>query len=377
MPLTPDVDGLDLLGDVLSAYRHDLNRTPDVAQFGAQDTRWLRTALEVERVVTANGADEPRAMHRRAAHPVLRASKLLAETERMEAAGAVALAFATLGYARRAWEKADPASCGTAIFRQARICRTVGATRAAENYYSFLASYATRHRLPELRGRALVGHGLLRTLEGNPAAGRRWFIKARRVSANHPVASAVAYHGEMHAALALGDHSGALIAGWRALTSGALPAYDEAGVLVNLASLALRAGHPLAALATARRAIRQCKQPRVQLTAFSKAAAAAAALGRKSLVDKYSAQLIGVSAHVNVPFEELEARSELAQALAIVGERAKAHRLARSARQDAGKHMFSAIVERCDNLLRDTLPVADRLPLSGAAKRVVDELVAV
>jgi hypothetical protein len=371
------VDGLDLLGDALSAYRHDLDRTPDVAQFGAHDAQWLRTALQVERLVTANGADEPQAMKRRAAHPALRGPKLLAEAERMEAAGAVALAFATLGYARRAWERTDPASCGMAIFRQARICRTVGATRAAENYYSFLASYATRHRLPELRGRALVGHGLLRTLEGNPAAGRRWFIKARRVSANHPVASAVAYHGEMHAALALGDYSGALIAGWRALSSAVLPTHDEAGVLVNLASLALRAGHPTAALATARRAIRQCKHSRVRLIAYAKAAAAAADLGQPALVARYAAQLTGEAARVNVPFEELEARSELAEALAVVGERTKAHRLARRTRQDAAEHKFTAIVERCDHVLRDTLPVADLLPLTGAARRVVEELAAV
>jgi hypothetical protein len=302
---------------------------------------------------------------------------LLAATEQMEAGGALALAFATLGYARRVWERSDAQACGTAIFRQARICRTVGATRAAENYYSLLTSFATRHRLPELRGRACIGHGLLRLVEGNPAAGRRWFVKARSASGNHPVATAVSYHAEMNASLALGDDSGALVAGWRALAGGVLPRYDEAGVLVNLASLALRAGHAEAALTTVRRAIQRSAHPRVRLGAYAKGAAAAAALGRRPLVERFAARLVGVAAHLNVPFEELEARSELAAAFAQVGDRSRARRLARVVREEALTHRFTTIVHRCDHVLGDTPAAPERVALTGAARRVVAELAAV
>ncbi|MHB8838190.1 MAG: hypothetical protein ACYC7F_04485 [Gemmatimonadaceae bacterium] len=373
----PDLDGLALLGDVLSAYRHDLARTPDVARFGAHDAHWLQTALRVEQLVSRPDRGTTRHPRPLEAHPALRGPRLLALAEQMEAAGAVTLAFATLAYARRVWERTDTASCGAAIFRQARICRTVGATRAAENYYSLLASFAGRHRLPELRGRALVGHGLLRLVEGNPAAGRRWFVKARSASGNHPVASAVAYHAEMNAALGMEDWSGALIAGWRALVLDVLPRHDEAGVLINLAALALRTGHPAAALSTVRRAIRRCAHPRVRLIAYSKGAAAAAALGRPALVNRFASQLMGIAAHVNVPFEELDARSELAAALAEIGERARARRLARNVRAEARNHKFATIIERCDRVLQDTRLDPELLPLSAAAKRVVEELVAV
>jgi hypothetical protein len=373
-----DLDGLALMGDVLTAYRHDLERTPDVARFGARDAAWLKTALAVERAAGEPGRWTAKRFQQAGASAVLRAPRLLAETERMEAAGALALAFATLGYARRVWERTDPSGCGTAIFRQARICRTVGATRAAENYYSLLTSHATRHRLPELRGRACIGHGLLRLVEGNPAAGRRWFVKARSASGNHPVATAVSYHAEMNAALALGDDSGALVAGWRALSGGVLPRYDEAGVLVNLAALALRAGHAEAALTTVRRAIQRSTHPRVRLIAFSKGAAAAAALARRPLVERFAADLMGVAAHVNVPFEELDARSELAVAFAQVGDRPRARRLARTVREEALRHRFTTIVHRCDHVLGETPSAPEpRVMLTGAARRVVKELAAV
>ena len=371
----PDLDGLSLFGDVLNAYRNDLARTPDIARFGTNDAKWLTAALRVEQLVSQPDRGSTKRIRSLGSHPALRGSAVLALTERMEAAGAVALAFATLAYARRVWERSDTASCGTAIFRQARICRTVGAMRAAENYYSLLSSFAGRYRLPELRGRAFIGHGLLRLVEGNPAAGRRWFVKARAASGNNPVATAVSYHAEMNAALALKDWSGALIAGWRALSNNVLPPYDEAGVLVNIASLALRAGHPEAALATVNRAVRRSAHPRVRLGAYSKGAAAAAALARSGLVNRFAGRLISVAAHVNVPFEELEARSEVAESLARIGERDRARRLARRVRDEAQQHKFATIVQRCDDVLADSRPVEERLPLSTAARRVVEELV--
>jgi hypothetical protein len=368
-----DLLGTGLACDVLSAYRHDLERTPDVVAFGPHDARWLRIALRVEQLTSQPGAGRAGGLKRLGAHPTLRGTPLLALTERMEAAGALMLAFATLAYARRVWERTDAASAGMAIFRQARICRMSGATAAAENYYAYLLAYATRHRLPELRGRALIGRGILRTLEGNPSAGRRWYVLARRVSANHPVAAAVSYHGEMNAALAMHDYSGATVAGWRALETRSLGAYDEAGVLVNLASLALQAGRPHAALATVRRAIRRCAHHRVRLGAFAKGALAAAALDRPALVEAFAARLVGVAARIAVPFEELEARSELAEAFALVGDRTRARRLARSVQAEASQHGFASVMARCDRVLHDA-PAAALLALSPSARRVMAEL---
>jgi hypothetical protein len=292
----------------------------------------------------------------------------------MEAGGALTLAFTTLAAARRVWDTADPSSAGLAIFHQARICRTSGAAQAAENFYTYLFGYATRHRLPELRGRALVGRGIIRTLEGDPAAGRRWFAKARAAAGGNPVAIGVSYHAEMVAALAQGDHSQALVSGWKALSTGALESYDEAGVMINLASISLQAGHPVAAMRAVHRALRKSAHPRVRLTAYSKGALAAAQLGQKAMVNKFAARLVATAASANFPVDELESRSELAVAFARVGETAKARRLARSVRHEAQLLDLEVVVRRC-NLLLDDEEIADEVvTLSAPARRIVLEL---
>jgi len=370
---TVDPYGTDLICDALSAYRRDLERTPDVVRFGDDDAKWLLFALQLERL-TAPATGRVRRTSPLATHEALQPKRLLALAERMESAGALTLAYATLAAARRVWDTTDPASAGMAIFRQARICRTSGATPAAENFYTYLFSFARRNRLPELRGRALVGLGIIRTLSGDPVAGRRWFVKARAVSAHNPVVVAVSYHGEMAAALAQEDFSRALVAGWHALEAGTLDSYDEAGLMVNMASIALRAERPLAALRAVRGALRKSNHARVRLIAYSKGAMAAARLNRKELVEKFAARLMATAASANFPLEKLEARSELAVAFAHVGETTKARRLARSVRRDALQLDFDVVVRRCDALLAGEVVAEEIVTLSAPARRVVLEL---
>jgi hypothetical protein len=375
MMTTAPVDsfGTALICDVLTAYRRDLERTPDVVRFGADDASWLRVALRLEGL-TAPATGHVRRSSPLATHPALRPGRLLALAERMESAGALILAYTTLAAARRVWDSTDPPSAGTAIFRQARICRTSGATQAAENFYSFLFTFATRHRLPELRGRALVGKGIIRTLSGDAHAAYRWYSKARAASGQHPVAVAVSYHGEMAAALGEGDCSRALVAGWRALETGALGSYDEAGLMVNMASIALRAGHPGSALRAVRYALRRSSHVRVRLTAYSKGALAAARLGRRALLDKFAARLVAAAAAANFPLDELESRSELAEAFAYTGENAKARRLARSVRREALDLGLEIVIRRCDSILGGEEVMEEAVALSAPAQRVVLEL---
>ena len=370
---TVDPYGTDLICDVLTAYRRDLERTPHVVRFGDDDARWLQLALQVERL-TAPAVGRVRRGSPLATHAALRPKRLLAVAEGMEATGALTLAYTTLAAARRVWDSIDPASAGVAISRQARICRTSGATPAAENFYTYLFSFAKRNRLPELRGRALVGLGIIRTLEGDPTAGRRWFVKARAVAGGNSVAIGLSYDAEMVAALAEGDHSQALVSGWKALATGALASHDEAGVMNNLASIALQAGHPLAAMRAVHRALRKSAHPRVRLTAYSKGALAAAQLGRKAMVEKFAARLVATAASANFPVDELESRSELAVAFAHIGETAKARRLARTVRRDALRLDLGLVVRRCDALLAGDDLTEETIALSAPARRVMLEL---
>jgi tetratricopeptide (TPR) repeat protein len=292
----------------------------------------------------------------------------------MEAAGALTLAFTLLGAARRIWDTADPSNAGVAIFRQARICRTSGATQAAETFYSFLYSFSTRHRLPELRGTALVGRGYLRMLAGDSAAALRWYERARSDSGHNAVAVARSYHAEMFLALAAADSSRALVAGSKAIATHALASHDEAGVMVNIATIVLRAGRPRTAMRVLKQAIALTRHPRVRLIAYSKAALAAAAQHKVSVVERLAARVVATAARVNIPFEELEARSEVAQAFASVGESAKARRLARAARTEALAQGFAVIVQRCDAILSEQANLAPPVVLSAPAQRVVAEL---
>lgn len=369
----PDPYGAMLYCDALTAYRRDLDRTPDVVRFGADDAGWLRRTVQLERLTAAAPA-RVRAGSALATQPALRPAPLLAVAERMESAGALILAFTALSAARRVWDSADPASAGIAIFRQARISRTLGAKQSAENFYSFLYAFATRHRLPELRGRALVGKGIIRTLEGDAAAAYRWYAKARIACGRHPAAVAVSYHGEMAAALSAGDFSRALVAGWHALSTGALLRHDEAGLMVNMASIALRADQPQSALRAVRVALRASNHARVRLTAYSKGALAAAQLGQRTLLERYAARVVATAATASFPLEELESRSELAVAFALVGDTAKARRLASAARRDALPLGLGTIVRRCDALLAGHAAAEPAVALSAPAQRVVRQL---
>ena len=302
---------------------------------------------------------------------MLRGKPLLALAERIEAAGALTLAFSILAYARQAWDKDDPASAAEAIRRQGRICRTIGAPDMADQYYVFLYAYATRHHLHESRGAAFIGRGVLRCVGGELLAGARWFAKARAASRHHPVIVAGSYYGEMAVALANQDHSAALIAGTRALRSGGLSDHDAAGVLSNLAGIAQRAGRPKTALHLLRQAMRRTKHPRLRTHFFAKAALAAARMGRVALVERFGARLIGEAVHFNLPADELEARSELAQAFDNIGQRAKAARIARSVRAEAETRGLAIIVARCDAILAGEEHTPAPITLGAPARRAI------
>jgi len=52
---TPRTDpyGTALICDVLTAYRRDLERTPDIVHFGDADAQWLTAGLDVERLTAS------------------------------------------------------------------------------------------------------------------------------------------------------------------------------------------------------------------------------------------------------------------------------------------------------------------------------------
>lgn len=364
MPLRPaDTAGsnyLTLICDPLTAYRRDMERVADLVRFGSADDRWIRHALRLERLVAARTL-RTTSVRTLAKEPLLRPGRLLALTERIEAAGALILAFNMLESARRVWDDTDAHAAGMALCRQARIGRTMGDTDVASQYYAAAIKLAVRRRLPDVRGDALVGRGVMHGMRGDFASAYRAFGEARRVAGQIPEAVASAYIGEMTAARAHGDWNRVVTAGSRALRVKPLSGPNEATLLILIASVALRARELRAAGMALRRALSCSRHPRLRLHIFAKMAKVAAALGHHGEVAAWARKFRMAATRVNLPGDELSARSELAQAFATVGDTARARRLATTVRAQAVTLGLAIVVRECDEILKK--PAIAMLPI--------------
>jgi len=303
--------------------------------------------------------------------PLLRPSRLLALTERIEAAGALVLAFNMLDSARRVWETVDAHAAGKALCRQARICRTMGDNEAASHYYAAAIRLAVRRRLPDVRGDALVGRGVMLGMGGDLISAYRAFGEARRVAGRIPEAVASAYIGEMTAARAHGDWNRVVTAGVRALRVQPLSGPNRATLLVLIATVALRAQQPRAAGGALRQALSCSRHPRLRLHVFAKMAKVAAALGRREELAEWARKLSIAATRVNLPGDELSARSELAQAFAMIGETARARRLAMAVRAQAVGLGLAIVTRECDEILKKRTITLRPVQLSRHALRAV------
>ena len=337
--------------DPLTAYRSDLERVGDVVQFGATDDKWLRRAVRIERLAAC--ALRTRSEVRRVSSmSSLSQAGILGVAERIEAAGALLLAFSLLDSARRLWDIVAPAAACAALLRQARIGRTLGRWDVAERLYNALVRRSAACGTPDLAGQAYLGLGSMYYHTGKLSASRLSFRRARALADRSLTTTSASYHGEMAVALAQGDLNAALVSGVEALETRALRRPDEVGVLVNIAAIAIRSGDAADAIRLLARARTLTRHGRLRMHILGKTALAAAALGRVAAVDRAASGIIREAARVNFPADELEARSELAQAYLDVGETPKAFRIARSVRARAVRLDLGVVVQRCDAILR-------------------------
>lgn len=339
-----------LICDPLTAYRRDLERVGDIVRFGSSDDRWLRDAMHLERLAaskTLRGRSRRSLMR----ESLLQPARLLRLTERIEAAGALLLAYNMVLAARRVWHKTDRYADGLGIFRQARIARTIGAVSEAIRSYSALLRHATRHRMPDLRARAWNGLGVIYGMQGHSRAAYRAFAAARRVGHASADLVSTAFHGEMATALADGDLSRATIAGMGALDAAGLPGHAEAAIMVNVASIALRAQRPRAAVRVLADALRRTRHPRVRLHIYGKMTLASATLRAAADTERWAQRLVVAATRVAAPAEVLEARCDVAEAWRVLGDTTRARRLVKSIRAQATASGLPLIVRRCDAII--------------------------
>ena len=177
------------------------------------------------------------------------------------------------------------------------------------------------------------------------------FVRARATSKRNATTVGASYHGEMAVALAQGNLSHAIGCGVAALNTRALRIHDKVGVLINIAAIAISTGNGQAALHVLQRALRRTRHSRLRIHIFAKASLAASSLNLPDSVDHWVSRFVQEASRVNCPADELEARAEIAQAYARLGQMAKARRMATSVHAKSVVDGLAVVAQRCDAIL--------------------------
>ena len=213
--------------------------------------------------------------------------------DRAEQAGALHLANSVLFELESVRALLPPVEHGRVLAQRARVARKANAYTIALQLYKRVAALGRTLNSGELRARAGVGFGVLAQFRGNlPLAARHFRAAAREAKRAGAVdVLRVAQHGQLTIAAKRGDFSSALVHGWDAYRDAWGDREAEAEMLLNLAQLAFDLGRPEAALAGFTAALARRPGPRLALPAFGGAGRAAAALGRRVLLQRFASEV--------------------------------------------------------------------------------------
>src|SRR5688500_4739434 len=395
----------------LEAYRSDLSRHPSRTDFGRSDTVWLlvahclhrlsRSQSDARRSIAENCAaaltdlaatvsadtpeeasmlDELDRLRRglttldtgRGATDVVAAARVLAD--QMAEAGALWLAFSTLGHARLATTVAAVREAGLAMADQAWVARSLGDLDTADELYEGVAAVGEKYREPELQARALLGRGVNFRVRGNYPKARTAFCRGLACAENAGLADlqAIAHQGLLIAAITAGDSDTALIHGWSAYELARGNTDREAELLINLSHVSMVAGYPEAALRGFLSCLRRAAGARFRLPSLGGAAVAASRLGNRELVGTTARAAEESLVPGALPFESASALRSLSEAFESIGEAAGAAGYRRRARALARKNgLFESVLAT-----EPTDPAApsapERRPLERASLRVIE-----
>jgi tetratricopeptide (TPR) repeat protein len=398
----------------LEAYRSDLSRHPSRTDFGRSDTVWLlvahclhrlsRAQRDARRSIAENCAaaindlattvspdtPEEAAMLteldrmrrglvtldiRRGATEVVVAARALAD--QMGDAGALWLAFSTLGHARLAAPTAEPRELGLAMADQGWVARSLGDLDSADELYEGVAGAGATHNEPELRARALLGQGVNARVRGNYPKARAAFRDGLAIAAAadlHDLQS-IGHQGLLIAAITAGDSDTALVHGWAAFELACGYPDREAEILINLSHVSMVAGYADAALRGFVASLRRSPASRFRLPSLGGAAVAAARVGNRDLVTAIARTSEDSLITGALPFESASALRSLSEAFETIGDAARAEDYRLRARALARKNGFFEIVlatEPKDLSTRTSVP--QRRELERASRQVIESL---
>jgi tetratricopeptide (TPR) repeat protein len=395
----------------LDAYRSDLSRNPGRSDFGTSDTVWLLVAHCLHRLtrvpalarpaiashcacalgdlaVSVDGGVEDGHLARAlcdlrtafdgfdAVENAAALSRVVRElTNRMSNAGALSLAFATIGHLRSVTVHAPARETGLNLAEQARIARCLGDLDGAEELYSLAADVGSAADVPEVCVRASLGCGVVARVRGNYPKARELFQLglADAKEAGLEELAGIAHQGLLIAAAVAGDIDTALVHGWAALELAAGNEEKQMEMLINLAQLARDAGYPAAALRGFLSALTRTSVLRYRLSALGGAVVAASELGERGLVDRLRAVAEKDVGRSLLPYENAQVTRAISVALRNLGKVEEAETSRLRARTLAKKGGFFELVVATEPV---TEPAPARRPrrLQPSSARVIESL---
>jgi len=367
----------------LEAYRADLSRNPNRTDFGRSDTVWLLVAHCLHRLSRAHGearrsiADNcasaigdlastvspdtpeeatmieqlarirgglPSIDVRQGASDIVASVRLLAI--QMAEAGALWLAYSTLGHVRIAAAAAPVRELGLAMAEQAWVARSLGDLDSADDLYEGVAAAGEQHNEQELQARALLGLGMNARVRGNYPKARRAFQDGLALagSAGSSELQTVGHQGLLIAAITAGDSDTALVHGWAAYELANGNSEREAELLINLSHVSMVAGYPEAALRGFVASLNRSSAARFRLPSLGGAAVASARVGNRELVTTIARVAEDSLLIAGLPYESAGVLRSLSEAFDAVGDAPRAEDYRLRARALARKNGFFEIV---------------------------------
>jgi tetratricopeptide (TPR) repeat protein len=358
----------------LSAYREDLARRGEGRErFGASDATWLSVATILSHAVgdptDTRPALLPTLREVVGTDPLLREVLAVAEheppaglefdgvspivraiVERMEDDGALNLAYSMLAVLAEADVRLSVLERGRVLAQLGRVAWKAGAPDTAREQYRRAEVLGRTARIPELCVRAWVGYSIVARLHGNYPEVRKWGARAAHEAerAGLTALGSLAYHSLMVAAAVGGDHNGALVYGWRAYEGAIGDTAREARALLHLSQCLLECGQPAAAIRGFVAALDRQPVARIAFPALGGLAVATAAVGDRAMVLSTKARIERLIDGAPFPYECASALLELGQALATIGDAARATACRTRALELARRHAYHEIVHRLE-----------------------------
>jgi tetratricopeptide (TPR) repeat protein len=371
----------------LDAYRSDLARDKSREDFGGADTVWLLTAHCLSRLGRSSVRDFPTLGTQCAAAlrdftepssegtptPTAEIADLLLIVDglstlttpqgadaltrgvrgmatRMADAGALSMAFTTVGLTRRVAEGACDRERGLLAADQAMIARLLGDLDAAEELYRASASIGERTGDMFVLARTYVGRGVVDRVRGNYPRSRIFFERALELSETVQARDLMrlAHQGLTICHAVARNFDRGLQHGWSTLQLADGNADRETEALTNLAQLCLDSGYPSAALRSYAAILGKAVSPRVVLSALGGACISAAQAREPVVLHRAAAEITARVSTTGMPYENAQALYHVATAYAAVGDLEKRDDYLARARKLAKARGFFELLHKTD-----------------------------